>query len=52
MSAVTQEILWLKGVQEELFPEEKHIDVRHHFTRENVEQKIIKFEHVSTDKTI
>ena len=28
----------------------KHIDIRHHFIRELVEDKIVKLEHVSTEK--
>ncbi|GAA0160086.1 hypothetical protein LIER_16721 [Lithospermum erythrorhizon] len=30
----------------------KHIDIRHHFIRELVENKVIQLEHVSTDKQI
>ena len=30
-------------------PRSKHIDIRHHFVRENVEEKLIKLEHVSSE---
>ena len=30
-------------------PRSKHIDIRHHFVRENVEEKLIKLEHVATE---
>lgn len=79
MSAVTQEVLWLRGLYFELVsdisngptpifcdnrsaialastnsyhPRSKHIDVRHHFIRENKNAKYVEFYPVKTDEMI
>ncbi|GAA0174990.1 hypothetical protein LIER_28257 [Lithospermum erythrorhizon] len=46
-SSCTQ-LIWMKQMLEEM----KHIDIRHHFIRDLVEEKVVKLEHVSSDKQV
>lgn len=74
MFSATQEALWLKSLNSEIFtsnetliiecdnkgalqlsekssyhPRTKHIDVRHHFLREKVNDGAVKFQYIKTD---